>query len=203
MNEIGDQRLRLLLNGLDAPWEMLDARLTGRRPFQGGDTIPETDMTDDEYFWEPVPGCWSVRRRGSEVTSMAFGAGDWLLDRERPEPQPPPITTIAWRICHLVVSLLMRHDYTFGTHQMKHEDISWPGTARDGVELLRSSFTQWRTGLQGVSPENLSTVGYSQMPYGRDPNERFDDLVAWENVEFAHHAAEIGLLRDLYRARFS
>ena len=20
-------------------------------------------LTDDEYFWEPAPGCWSVRRR--------------------------------------------------------------------------------------------------------------------------------------------
>jgi DinB superfamily len=202
MNKDGDQRLRLLLNGLDAPWEMLDARLTGRRPFQGGDAIPETDLTDDEYFWEPVPACWSVRRRGQEATAMASGAGDWLLDRERPEPQPPPVTTIAWRLCHLVLWLLMRYDYTFGSHQLQIENIAWPGTAREAVAMLRSSHAQWRTALAGVSPANLDTVGFSQMPYGLDPNERFDNLVAWTNVELAHHAAEIGVLRDLYRARF-
>ena len=22
-------------------------------------------LTDDEYFWEPVPGCWTIRRTGS------------------------------------------------------------------------------------------------------------------------------------------
>lgn len=22
-------------------------------------------LTDDEYFWEPAPGCWSVRPRGT------------------------------------------------------------------------------------------------------------------------------------------
>ena len=21
-------------------------------------------LTDEEYFWEPVPGCWSLRKRG-------------------------------------------------------------------------------------------------------------------------------------------
>ena len=26
-------------------------------------------LTDDEYFWEPVPGMWSVRRNGE---------GDWV-----------------------------------------------------------------------------------------------------------------------------
>lgn len=32
-------------------------------------------MTDEEYFWEPVPGCWSIRRRtdgpGPRATLLA------------------------------------------------------------------------------------------------------------------------------------
>lgn len=42
-------------------------------------------LGDDEYLWEPVPGCWSVRRRGEAVTPRAFGPGDWLLDQGAPD----------------------------------------------------------------------------------------------------------------------
>jgi hypothetical protein len=34
-----------------------------------------------------------------------------------------------------------------------------------------------------------------------DPQVRFVDLLAWVNLDFAHHAAEIACLRDLYGAR--
>jgi hypothetical protein len=59
-------------------------------------------LTDDEYFWEPVSGCCTIRRTGSgayradsadrpvAVLRPATGAGD------------PPFTTIAWRLWHLI-----------------------------------------------------------------------------------------------------
>ena len=31
-------------------------------------------LTDDEYLWEPVPGCWSLRRRDEATTPLAAGA---------------------------------------------------------------------------------------------------------------------------------
>ena len=39
-------------------------------------------LTDDEYFWQPVAGCWTVRTDGS-------------VDFAYPPPQPEPFTTIA------------------------------------------------------------------------------------------------------------
>jgi hypothetical protein len=36
---------------------------------------------------------------------------------------------------------------------------------------------------------------------GSDPEEPFVDVVWWVDQEVLHHAAEIALLRDLYRAR--
>jgi len=73
---------RLLTEQLDWHWaHQLDERLRG--------------LTDEEYFWEPVPSCWSVRPRGSSPTSMAAGAGDHTIDWEWPTPEPPPVTTIA------------------------------------------------------------------------------------------------------------
>jgi hypothetical protein len=39
-------RLGYLVAQLDTAWEILQHRLQG--------------LTNDEYLWEPVPGCWSV-----------------------------------------------------------------------------------------------------------------------------------------------
>jgi hypothetical protein len=34
-------------------------------------------LSDEEYFWEPVEGGWSVRPRGTATTPMVAGAGDF------------------------------------------------------------------------------------------------------------------------------
>ena len=52
-------------------------------------------LTDDEYFWEPVPGMWNVRPRGTSKAETSFGAGDFTCDYAWPEPDPAPVTTIA------------------------------------------------------------------------------------------------------------
>ncbi|MGV9454495.1 DinB family protein [Streptomyces sp. NPDC003635] len=59
-------RLGVLLDQFDRAREMAQVRLTG--------------LGDEEYLWEPVPGCWSIRRRGEALTPRAFGPGDWVLD---------------------------------------------------------------------------------------------------------------------------
>ena len=57
-------------------------------------------LTDEEYRWEPVEGCWSVRQGGD---------GAWTVDWARSEPPPPPFTTIAWRLIHIAIPI-------FGVH---------------------------------------------------------------------------------------
>jgi hypothetical protein len=27
-------------------------------------------LTDDEYFWQPVPGCWTLSRRGQSTAPV-------------------------------------------------------------------------------------------------------------------------------------
>jgi hypothetical protein len=54
-------------------------------------------LTDDEYFWEPVPDCWSIRQTPD---------GTWGIDWAWPTPDPPPVTTIAWRLAHIGVQAL-------------------------------------------------------------------------------------------------
>jgi hypothetical protein len=40
-------------------------------------------LTDAELHWEPVPGCWGIRRREEATTPMAAGAGELLRDLYR------------------------------------------------------------------------------------------------------------------------
>ena len=37
-------------------------------------------LTDEEYRWEPVPGAWNVRPRGTGTAPVAVGAGDFAID---------------------------------------------------------------------------------------------------------------------------
>lgn len=210
---MADDQLGVLVEQLDGAWEMLDARLSERRPWQSDQEIwgegarsdggPHATLTDEEYFWEPVPGCWSLRPRGQAASPKPVGKGEWLLDGAQETPEPAPFTTIAWRICHLCVSPLFRYDYTFGNHSLIMDDVVWPGTAQEAVEFLRETHFRWRDALAGLDPRDALTVGLSQFPGGLDPNVRFIDLLAWTNIEFTHHAAEIACLRDLFRAQHS
>ena len=181
-----DDRLAILLAQLDSAWGLLESRLDG--------------LTDAEYLWEPVPGCWSLRRRGASRSASPEGRGEWLLDGESPPPHPPPVTTIAWRLCHIALGELLRYDWTFGRHRLEAGDVEWPATARQAVAFLTAAHGRWRSALEGVSTGELDEVGRSQMPYGLDPEVRFADLLAWTNLELVHHGAEVGCLRDLYRA---
>jgi hypothetical protein len=200
-----DDRLKILVGQLDQVWNMLEGRLTGRRmvdgDYEGEPGQRETTLTDEEYFWEPVPHCWSLRRRGEGRSPNPRGTGEWLLDGGEPDSNPPPFTTIAWRMCHLCISPHFRYEYTFGDHSLRRENMIWPAAAKDAFVFLTETYRRWRDALEGVSSEELDQIGRSQNPYGSDPEDRFVDLVAWVNTEFTHHAAEIACLRDLYAWR--
>ncbi len=59
------------------------------------------ELTDEEFYWEPVPSSWSIRRRDECRTPTPFGNGDWLVDFEVPEPTPAPMTSIDWLFWHI------------------------------------------------------------------------------------------------------
>src|SRR5687767_5718350 len=64
-------------------------------------------LTDDEYLWEPVDDCWSVRPVAELRTPKPPWAGDGAvaIEIEYPDPEPSPFTTIAWRLVHLTGSI--------------------------------------------------------------------------------------------------
>lgn len=158
-------------------------------------------LTDAEYLWEPVPGCWSIRPRAQSRAPRTFGAGDWVFESARPAPEPPPFTTLAWRLCHLAATVHLRADYTIGSRSHTLEGYDFPGTAEGGIAALAAAGTAWREALTTADNAALDLVGRSAFPWGLDPGLPFLDICWWVNQELLHHGAEIALLRDLYVAR--
>jgi hypothetical protein len=180
-------RIGLLLDQLATSCDFARARLEG--------------MTDAEYLWEPSPAAWSVRPRGQAVTPKAFGPGAWVLDFDSPEPDPAPVTTMAWRLGHLLSGFAGRWEWTFGDRATEPKDlVDFSPTAAPALEALWELLDRWRTDVGALTDEQLDQPGFGQYPYGLDPELPFIQIVWWTNREAIHHLAEVALLRDLWRA---
>ncbi|MEU6423651.1 DinB family protein [Streptomyces spiralis] len=199
-------RLTPLLEQFDFARRRLTDRMTGPVVDSGdANGVEVGPMTDEEYLWEPVPGCWSVRRRsdgpGPRATLLT-GTGEWGRDATPPpHPSPPPFTTLAWRLTHLSEMLTLRADHVTGSHTLTRDDYRVSGDAASAVAAFEAAATAWRQALLSTDDVALDTVGHSTYPHGSDPDDVFLDVVWWVNQELLHHGAEIALLRDLFRAR--
>jgi hypothetical protein len=152
-------------------------------------------LGDDEYLWEPVPGMWSIRPRGQGVAEIAAGSGDFIIDFTFPEPSPAPVTTIAWRIGHLLVGVFgARLASHFGGPAVDYDSYDYPSTAADALGRIDSMYADWIAGVRSLDAEALQRpcgeYGFEQDPMAA--------LVLHINREVIHHGAEISLLRDLY-----
>jgi hypothetical protein len=159
-------------------------------------------LTDDEYLWSPVPDCWTLRRRGDPTAAPnAYGPGEWLIDADEAVGDPPPFTTIAWRLSHLATGFASRSEWSFGSNRVDPSDVvDFAPTARAGLELLWGAVQEFADGVAATSESDLDRVGYSAMPHGLDPFVPFCSIVWWQTRELVHHTAEAALMRDLYAA---
>ena len=119
-------RVQLLLAQTDEVYARLRRRLDG--------------LTDDEYLWEPVPGCWSVHRDPS---------GAWVTDYAEPDPDPAPFTTIGWRLVHLADCKVMYHEWAFGERRLTFPDLAAPATAAAALARLEEGHGRLRAALEG------------------------------------------------------
>lgn len=145
-------------------------------------------LTDDEYFWEPVPGCWSIRARGD---------GTYAYDYTHPEPNPPPFTTIAWRLGHIGALLRMRVSNHFGDASFDVRAVDWPGSADAGISFVADAYHDWKSAVATLDEAALAQrCGPTEGPYA---DRSMAALVLHINREVLHHAAEACCLRDLHR----
>jgi hypothetical protein len=156
-------------------------------------------MSDAEYFWEPVPG-WSLRRRGESSAPIAVGAGEYVVEFAFPQPDPPPVTTIAWRLAHLIVGVFgARVASHFGGPPLDWEKFEYADTAAGALAQLDEVYAAWVAGVRGLGNDGLAVpCGPAEGPWAEFS---MADLVLHINREAIHHGAEIALLRDLYRGK--
>jgi DinB family protein len=167
----------LLLGSLDYVWSRIRERLSG--------------LTAEEYLWEPAPGCWSVR---------PGPAGGWQIEHPAPEPSPPPVTTIAWRLWHIGSECLAGYtSQGLGPWPLEVRDREWYATPEPAIKALDEAWLAFRAGLAELGEDGL------WQPLGPQWDEFADDpwagLVLHAQDEMSHHGAEIALLRDLYAVR--
>ena len=141
-------------------------------------------LTDEEYFWEPVPGCWTLHRDGT-------------IDFEFPAPEPAPVTTIAWRLAHVIVGVLaVRAHSHFDGPPADYQTWSYATDPATALRQLDDAYESWMSGVRTLTSAELSEpIGPAEGPWADKP---MVDLVLHINREVIHHGAEICLLRDLY-----
>jgi DinB superfamily len=168
--------LPVLLRGWDDAWQRLDRRLAG--------------LDDAEYLWEPVPGMWSVRPVD----------GGWIADRADSEPDPAPVTTIAWRLWHIASDCLADYlERSPAGRSLAVTGRQWHGDAATALADLRTAGTAFRGAMVALGEDGIGQpLGPAWGPYAE---ASWADLLVHALDELAHHGAEVALLRDLYRAR--
>jgi uncharacterized damage-inducible protein DinB len=148
-------------------------------------------LTDTEYLWEPVPGCWTIRRAAS---------GKYQADHSD-SPGLPPFTTIAWRLWHLVECYAgVRNPQWLGLSRQPagfERDDPAPASAAEAVSVLERAHAFWQGLIQDLSADSLrEPLGPVAGSYAEDDKA---SLVLHQLDEQIHHGAELGVLRDLYQ----
>jgi hypothetical protein len=154
-------------------------------------------LTDDEYFWEPVTGCWTISRRGQSRAPLSLGSGEFTMDYATLPHDREPITTIAWRLAHVIIVFASMTASYFGGPPADWSIFSFSGTSKGALRQLDDAHDLWVTGVRGLGEAGLVRAQGSTSPpeYADAPMVK---LVLHTNLEVVHHGAEVCLLRDVY-----
>jgi len=150
-------------------------------------------LTDEEYFWEPQPGWWGVRRRDDVRSPNCWGKGDWVVEHCFDGSVQAP-ATIGWRLMH---AYDCTNDFTgriFGHGGISWNEIEVPASAADAVALMAGAMEHLRDELAAHDDDILLGTGDAD-----DTRPRWK-ILGTALIEAIHHTAEIGVLRTWYRA---
>jgi len=143
--------------------------------------------TDQEYFWPPVADAWTIKPDPDRL-------GRWTYDYEFAPPPPAPVTSISWRLVHLIADNEIYWEYAFGPSRRTFPDLEVPSTARRAMDCWRESRRPVTTWLATAIDADLAELRPSHLGKPKTAGEVVRILLD----EQAHHGVEIGLLRHLY-----
>ena len=149
-------------------------------------------LTDEEYLWEPADYCWSLTPWKDGKLRLQWGL---VFD------ETPPVTTIAWRYTHISDLLSEERCATYVGLEPEGEDLIKEGAPPDAAsarDFFERAFARWKRYVSAIDESKVyEKVGLNP----RFPESTRAEFVLHILDEVIHHGAEIGVLRDLYRAR--
>lgn len=153
-------------------------------------------LTDEEYLWEPVPDCWSLVPDGNTgKLKIRWGL---IFD------EIAPVTTIAWRLTHIID--LFQEDRCAKNIGLEpeSEDIfanGAPGDVATARTMLDEAFARWKRYVSATDMEHIfDPIGPVGGGFANATRAKFVLHIIDEAI---HHGAEIGVLRDLWAAEHS
>jgi len=163
--------------------------------FFGRFTARLEGLTDDEYLWEPVADCWSLEEGEDGKLNMRWGL---IFD------EVAPVTTIAWRLTHIIDLFSEDRCATWVGLDPETENLFEDGAPRDVAtarRMLDEAFARWKRYVDAIDMTHIfdliGPVG------GRTAHATRAKFVLHILDEVIHHGAEIGVLRDLWAAEHS
>jgi hypothetical protein len=144
-------------------------------------------LSDDEFFWQPVPNSWTIFQDQR--------TGRWTYHYAIPDPVPAPVTTIGWQLVHVAACKVMYHEWAFGAAKLTFPEIDIPSTANEGIALLEHGQSLLSADLHNLTDEQLDE------PRKTNWGELWPAWrIFWAMLDHdALHGGAIGHLRDLYR----
>ena len=176
-----------------------------------------TDLTDDELRWEPTADAWTVRPVTECRTATPFVTGSLAADFDADlvvaavdGKATEPLTSIAWLFWHVgsQPGRTAELDFLGGAHSAAS---GWTSpyiashpmflSAEEAVTVMQTGWRALDTALRSATDEQLERPtrfwGYG----GPGPTGTGAQIVGSVLNEVSHHGTQIGVLRDLYRAR--
>jgi hypothetical protein len=140
-----------------------------------------------------VPDCWSLHPDEDGKLHLRWGL---VFD------EVPPFTTIAWRYTHISDLLSEERCATWLGLEPEPENLfadGAPPDAKRARELFEKAFARWKRYVTATDETKLfEKVGSVGRNFADRTRVQFVLHILDEAI---HHGAEIGVLRDLYRAQ--
>ncbi len=109
------------------------------------------------------------------------------------------VTTIQWRLDHIIWTLADRSARHFGRSPVDEETFPFSATAEGTLELLDREYATWVEGVRSLGEDGLLLpCGPAEGPWHASPKAA---IVTHVHKEVIHHGAEVALLRDQYAGR--
>lgn len=144
-------------------------------------------MTDEEHGWKPVPDAWTVLDDGTVEHANGMS-----------RPEPAPLTTISWRLWHLANENVNGFAARGWDVEPAVPIDRWFASAEESRANVVAAWQGLRAGVVAKGAGNQQLLGPAWGPYAE---ATYDALLLHVLDELTHHAAEVGMLRDLYRLR--